>query len=95
MILILLALVPNVAIGHAEQKVVSSAEKRRQAAPSRRKASSNKSDGSEWWKSSLILSMALWVFSIIFCKTIVEYQYNVLLASSVSPTAMIGITGYL
>ena len=47
------------------------------------------------YASSLILSMALWVFSIIFCKTIVEYQYNVLLADAVSQTNMIALTGYL
>lgn len=55
----------------------------------------NPTPGSDWYKSPLIMSMALWIFSIIFCKTIVEYQYNVLVSASVSPTEMVGLTGYL
>ena len=39
--------------------------------------------------------MALWVFSIIFCKTIVEYQYNVLVSATMTRVEMVGLTGYL
>ena len=39
--------------------------------------------------------MALWIFSVIFCKTIVEYQYNVLVAAACSQVQMVALTGYL
>ena len=52
-------------------------------------------DGDEWWRSHLILSMGLWTFGIIFCKTIVEYQYNVLVSARFSAERMVSLTGCL
>ena len=77
-LLLVASCIPNAYIWQVEERMVAGAEKRRAAAASRRKRAQG--DGSDWWRSGLILSMALWTFSIIFCKTIVEYQYNVRLA---------------
>ena len=51
--------------------------------------------GDEWWRSHLILSMGLWTFGIIFCKTVVEYQYNVLVGTSLDAEEMVTLTGQL
>ena len=48
-----------------------------------------------WYREPLILSMAFWTFAIIFCKTTFEYQYNVLVATSVSLNEMVNLTGQL
>ena len=52
-------------------------------------------EGGRWWKSSLIASMGVWTFGIIFCKTIVEYQYNVVVSAECSADDMVSLTGYL
>lgn len=101
--LLLLALVPNAAIWRAEERMVRSASKRRATSAARKRRSVGgtgaEGGGGAWYKSELILSMALCelrahdpsarfesicqvipfprcsgTFSIIFCKTIVEYQ---------------------
>eukprot|EP00966_Prymnesium_polylepis_P049473 1145255-Prymnesium_polylepis.2 len=51
--------------------------------------------GDEWWHSQLILSMGMWTFGIIFCKTIVEYQYNVIVGTSLDVEGMVSLTGQL
>mgnify|MGYP003683724489 CR=1 FL=1 len=41
------------------------------------------------WRSPLIVAIALNTFGIIFCKTVVEYQYNVLVSDSLSVEGMV------
>lgn len=104
---LLASLAPHGVIQRAEERMRSSGEKRRAEKAARKKQEELRTDGAvapapapssvhgEWWRSGLILSMALWTFSIIFCKTIVEYQYNVMLAGRVSSEQMVALTGYL
>ena len=86
-----LSLVPNAFIARAEERYVRTGQR---AKAGRRKVSTA-ADGANWHKNGLILAMALWIFSVIFCKTIVEYQYNVLVAQRLSQVQMVGLTGYL
>lgn len=48
-----------------------------------------------WWHNFLILAMGLWGFTVIFTKTMYEYQYNVLVAAALTPEEMVALTGYL
>ena len=48
-----------------------------------------------WWRSGLILALGVQTFGIIFCKTVVEYQYNVLVSGQLSAAAMVALTGQL
>eukprot|EP00928_Gymnodinium_smaydae_P028930 TRINITY_DN21929_c0_g1_i1.p1 TRINITY_DN21929_c0_g1~~TRINITY_DN21929_c0_g1_i1.p1 ORF type:complete len:1798 (+),score=323.48 TRINITY_DN21929_c0_g1_i1:125-5518(+) len=52
-------------------------------------------DEGPWWHNILVLAMGFWSFSIIFAKTMYEYEYNVLAAKTLDETSMVNITGYL
>ncbi|EOD06319.1 hypothetical protein EMIHUDRAFT_453455 [Emiliania huxleyi CCMP1516] len=71
------------------------------AAPTTSPAGPQKADDSQRaaqqpiYRSPMIVALAINTFGIIFCKTIVEYQYNVLLASVLSTDEMVAMTGQL
>lgn len=48
-----------------------------------------------WWKNLLVLAMGLWSFTVIFTKTMYEYEYNVLVAATMDAAEMVTLTGYL
>eukprot|EP00929_Paragymnodinium_shiwhaense_P021742 TRINITY_DN14103_c0_g1_i1.p1 TRINITY_DN14103_c0_g1~~TRINITY_DN14103_c0_g1_i1.p1 ORF type:complete len:1639 (+),score=459.90 TRINITY_DN14103_c0_g1_i1:68-4984(+) len=48
-----------------------------------------------WYKNALCLAMGFWSFTVIFVKTMYEYEYNILVAESVSAEQMVALTGYL
>ena len=94
LLVLLLSLIPNAFIARAEERFVASGRRLSAAKANRRRASTH-ADGTSWHRNGLILSMALWIFSVIFCKTIVEYEYNVLVAAEMSSVKMVALTGYL
>lgn len=89
--LLLLSLLPNSFIARAEERSLAIGGQRTR----RKQRGAVTHEGGGWYKNGLILAMALWIFSIIFCKTIVEFQYNVLVAAELSQVQMVGLTGYL
>lgn len=99
--LLLLSLGPNASLWNSELDDPSVKRKKKPPAGSggtaegRAAEASAEAPGAEWWRSPLILSMGVWTFGIIFCKTVVEYQYNVLVAASVSEGQMVALTGQL
>ena len=93
--LLLASLLTNGPIWRRERAVAASSK----AKKAKRAPAAADAPGAEvelpWWRNSLMLSMAFWTFSIIFCKTTFEYQYNVLVAGTVSADGMVALTGQL
>lgn len=65
----------------------------------KKKPKQNESSGparqEPWWHNWLVLAMALWGFTVIFTKTMYEYQYNVIVVQLVTKEEMVALTGYL
>ena len=96
--LLLLSLLPNGPIWRRERQMAARGKPKSGAGNS---SSAQVADGKReendapWYRDPLILSMAFWTFAIIFCKTTFEYQYNVLVAGTVSLNEMVTLTGQL
>ena len=93
--LLLLSLLPNGPIWRRERQMAARGKPKSGAGNS---SSAQVADGKReendapWYRDPLILSMAFWTFAIIFCKTTFEYQYNVLVAGTVSLNEMVTLT---
>ena len=90
--LLLLSLLPNGPIGRREREMAARGKPKSASSRAAAVADDKKeTEEAPWYRNPLILSMAFWTFSIIFCKTTFEYQYNVLVAGTVSLNEMVGL----
>jgi len=90
--LLVLSLMLNVHIGRRYiDPSTSGCKKKKKTLAAQRGQGANE----PWWKNYLILAMGLWSFTVIFTKTMYEYEYNVLIAGTMSADEMVALTGYL
>eukprot|EP00927_Polykrikos_kofoidii_P049112 TRINITY_DN43238_c0_g1_i1.p1 TRINITY_DN43238_c0_g1~~TRINITY_DN43238_c0_g1_i1.p1 ORF type:complete len:1725 (-),score=333.40 TRINITY_DN43238_c0_g1_i1:113-5209(-) len=90
-ILLLFNLLPNRHIMnvYVDQTGKDGKRKRRQA------EIGDDDDSQHWWKNVLVLAMGFWSFTVIFAKTMFEYEYNILVIRTMSAAGMVRLTGYL
>lgn len=89
----LLSILPNTRIArkYIEQISVGGKKKKLMDAGGEKKPQ----DVGPWWTNLLVLAMAFWAFTVIFAKTMYEFEYNILVAQTVSESGMVALTGYL
>eukprot|EP00929_Paragymnodinium_shiwhaense_P075196 TRINITY_DN38437_c0_g5_i2.p1 TRINITY_DN38437_c0_g5~~TRINITY_DN38437_c0_g5_i2.p1 ORF type:complete len:1973 (-),score=521.92 TRINITY_DN38437_c0_g5_i2:49-5967(-) len=89
--LLVLGLLPNATTARLYVDPMGAGKKKNRKAV----GDSNEHEAGPWWTNFLVLAMGFWSFSVMFAKTMYEYEYNILVAQSYSIGGMVRLTGYL